>query len=763
MMMMVPEAWQTVKSSKPTDLVKQDFYKFHSCLQEPWDGPAMMAFTDGRYMGAILDRNGLRPSRFYVTKDHRVILSSEVGVLPDLDPTIVIEKGRLEPGKMFLVDFERGGIVHDEELKSSIASKRPYGEWLKANLRTVNDWPVPKKDENRQHHHHPILRDLHVFGYNTETIDMLLQPMANTGKEALGSMGVDIPLAVLSRQPQLPFAYFKQLFAQVTNPPIDPIREEIVMSLECPVGPESNIFAEPSPEHCKRLMIPTPILTSTQFQAMLSTKSKSEAFHDKWYSATVTCSFTKGSGGTGLEKAIDRVCEEVVAHVRSGCPVIILNQECVTASDIPIPSLLITGAVHHYLISQGLRTSCALILNCGDAREVHDFCTLVGFGADAIHPFVAYRTVTDLFHKNRLPSTKNQEEALENYRYAAGKGLLKVMAKMGISTLQSYKGAQIFECVGLSDEVCSKCFPGTASRIGGAGFTSLAKDAEIFHSRAYGHPNHHLPPLYNPGEYHFRDGGEIHYNTPTGMGELQVAARANNSDAYKRYSADAQAAAAHVTIRGLLELDVNNPLYKSIDLKDVEPAKEIVKRFCTGAMSLGSISIETHETLAIAMNTLGGKSNTGEGGESPERFVWRGEHGESKRSAIKQIASGRFGVTSNYLANADQIQIKMAQGAKPGEGGELPGYKVSKEIAKVRGTTPGVGLISPPPHHDIYSIEDLAQLIHDLKCANPPASVSVKLVSEVGVGVVAAGCAKAKADHITISGGDGGTGAAAYR
>jgi len=767
MMMMVPEAWQSTPavSNVPGTIEKRAFYEYHSCLQEPWDGPAMMAFTDGRYLGAVLDRNGLRPSRFYVTKDDRVLLSSEVGVLPDLDPAIVVQKGRLEPGKMFLVDFERGGIVHDKELKSSIASKRPYKQWLDKGLTRLEDWkPASSQVRSSSSSSRPLLADMHTFGYNTETVDILIHPMANTGKEALGSMGVDIPLAVLSRQPQLPFAYMKQLFAQVTNPPIDPIREEIVMSLECPVGPEANIFKEPSEEHAKRLVVPHPILTDDQFLAIRSADSKKNAFRGQWYSTVIPCTFGKGSGGAGMEAAIDDICEKAAAAVRSGCPVVILSHDSVSASQVPIPSLLITGAVHHYLISQGLRTNCALVVQAGDAREVHDFCTLVGFGADAVHPFVAYQVVRDLYKQKRLSTeaVPSEAEASENYRYAAGKGMLKVMAKMGISTLQSYKGAQIFEAVGLGDDVCAKCFPGTASRIGGAGFAALAEDAEKFHSRAYNDRNTALPPLFNPGDYHLRHGGEIHFNTPAGMADLQIAARSRSTEAYKRYSAETRAAAAQVSLRGLLELDVNNPAFKPVDIKEVEPAAEIVKRFCTGAMSLGSISSEAHETLAIAMNQMGGRSNTGEGGESPERFIWRGEHGESKRSAIKQVASGRFGVTSHYLANADQLQIKMAQGAKPGEGGELPGYKVTKEIARVRGTTPGVGLISPPPHHDIYSIEDLAQLIHDLKCSNPKASVSVKLVSEVGVGVVAAGCAKAKADHITISGGDGGTGAAAW-
>ncbi|KAH9258228.1 hypothetical protein BASA81_003277 [Batrachochytrium salamandrivorans] len=743
MMMMVPEAWQSTSRTN-ADQAKRAFYEYHSCVQEPWDGPAMMAFTDGKQLGAVLDRNGLRPSRFYVTKQDVVILSSEVGVVPDLDPAEIMQKGRLEPGKMFLVDFARGGIVHDQELKQAVASKRPYAKWLEDKLVRLEDWKAPAAANNNL----DLNKALHTFGYKTETVDLLVQPMANTGKEALGSMGVDTPLAVLSSLPQLPFNYMKQLFAQVTNPPIDPIREEIVMSLECPIGPESNMFVEPTAEHCQRLWISHPVLADEAMHAVQTSQ-----FHS-FHSSTIPCFFEQGSGGKGMEDAIAQVCLAAEEQAKKS-PLLVLSQANGKAGQVPIPSLLVTGAVHHHLIKKGLRTKVGLLVQAGDAREVHDYCCLVGFGADAVHPFVANQLVRDLYTQNKLPDVKDVDQALYNYRAAAGKGMLKVMAKMGISTLQSYKGAQIFECVGLDDQVCDTCFPGTVSRIGGANFDSLAADSEKFFTNSL-----RGGALKNFGEYHYRDdASEAHYNSPLGMSELQIAARSNSSAAYKKYSQDAVEQSRKVSIRGQLELDVNNG---SVDLSQVEPASEIVKRFCTGAMSFGSISLEAHEALAVAMNRLGGKSNTGEGGEDENRFVWRGESGESKRSAIKQVASGRFGVTSNYLANADQIQIKMAQGAKPGEGGELPGFKVSKDIAKTRGTTPGVGLISPPPHHDIYSIEDLAQLIHDLKNSNPVSQVSVKLVSEVGVGVVAAGCVKAKADHLTISGGDGGTGAAAW-
>ena len=797
MMMMIPEAWQNDEFS---DAKKKAFYQYNSCVMEPWDGPAMMAFTDGRFMGAVLDRNGLRPSRYYVTRDDHVILSSEVGVLPELPPEEVVRKGRLEPGKMFLVDFERGGIIHDAELKETIASKRPYGEWYDKGVNNLKDWGVPPAASAKRGDSSksaaaaattaamdPVahLRALHAHGYTVETLDLLMTPMAVTGKEALGSMGVDAPAAVLSDLPKPLPEYFKQLFAQVTNPPIDPIREEIVMSLSCPVGPEGNLLSV-GPEHAQRLLVEHPVLTEAEMNAVKASTSKDTAFNGRWYSHTLDATFPRGSGAEGLRDALDALCAEAAAVTRAGTPVLVLTHKGVSQDRVPIPSLMATGAVHHHLIHEKLRTQTAVFLESGDAREVHDFSTLLGFGADGVCPYVAYETVRDLARTGRLASANNGQDvdeatAVKNYRKAAGKGLLKVMSKMGISTLQSYKGAQIFEALGLDEEVMDKCFHGCTSRVSGAGFAALAREAEIFHSRGYpmqpvvettgpaladnryseGTELH--PPsatLFNPGDYHYRDRGERHLNDPEGMAELQRAARSGDPNAYKNYSKHVQSIVSRSALRGLMEFNLDG--VKPVPLDEVESASEIVKRFCSGAMSLGSISSETHETLAMGMNRLQARSNTGEGGEDPARFSWRGPNGDSKRSAIKQVASGRFGVTSNYLANSDQIQIKMAQGAKPGEGGELPGHKVSEEIAGVRGTTPGVGLISPPPHHDIYSIEDLAQLIHDLKNANPAGSVSVKLVSEVGVGIVAAGCAKAKADHVTVSGGDGGTGAAAW-
>eukprot|EP00516_Mucochytrium_quahogii_P006102 CAMPEP_0203754516 /NCGR_PEP_ID=MMETSP0098-20131031/8107_1 /ASSEMBLY_ACC=CAM_ASM_000208 /TAXON_ID=96639 /ORGANISM=" , Strain NY0313808BC1" /LENGTH=1547 /DNA_ID=CAMNT_0050645575 /DNA_START=283 /DNA_END=4922 /DNA_ORIENTATION=- len=778
MMMMIPEAWQNDVHISPE---KKAFYEYNSCIMEPWDGPAMMAFTDGRYVGACLDRNGLRPSRFYVTDDDHVILSSEVGVLPDLDPATLKHKGRLEPGKVFLVDFETQRIVHDEELKSGIAGKRDYQSYIKENLSRLGDWTsteagyqVPLKEQLSEI---DLRQKLNTFGYTTETLDLLIAPMAVNGKEALGSMGVDTPLACLSRLPQSPFEYFKQLFAQVTNPPIDPIREEIVMSLQCPVGPEANLL-DISPENCDRLMVKDPIMTEHEMAVVKSTGVDNK-YRGKWHSKVIDCTYAKNhdgdDNGEGLRQGIENLCHAATQAVNEGkVPIIVLSHDNVSDDRVPIPSLLAVGAVHQHLIKEKLRTQCALFLDCGDAREVHDFCTLFGFGADAVCPTVAYDAIRDLNSTGRLRAMNfrkeiSNDDAINNYRNAACKGMLKVMSKMGISTLQSYKGAQIFEAMGMDSEMVERCFTGTTSRIEGVGFDAMSRDIQAFHARGYPHTPQerggsaaaraHVPLLANPGDYHFRNGGEVHYNDPRAMPDMQYAVREGNKEAWARYHKHTVDENKKMSLRGILKFNVEDST--SIPIDEVEPASEIVKRFVTGAMSLGSISKESHETLAIGMNRLGARSNTGEGGEDPARFT-RMEDGDSKRSAIKQVASGRFGVTAEYLANSDQIQIKMAQGAKPGEGGELPGHKVSKEIAKVRGTTPGVGLISPPPHHDIYSIEDLAQLIHDLKCSNPIGTVSVKLVSEVGVGIVAAGVAKAKADHIVVSGGDGGTGAAAW-
>ncbi|GBG27802.1 Ferredoxin-dependent glutamate synthase [Hondaea fermentalgiana] len=776
MMMMIPEAHQNdVHISKE----KKAFYDYNSLIMEPWDGPAMMAFTDGRYVGACLDRNGLRPSRFYVTEDDHVILSSEVGVLPSLDPATIRQKGRLEPGKIFLVDFETERIVHDEELKHNIAGARDYKGWLDRNLASLADWSAGSSPAARKPVDERELRArLNAFGYTTETLDLLLAPMAVGGKEALGSMGVDAPLAVLSRLPKGPTEYFKQLFAQVTNPPIDPIREEIVMSLQCPVGPEANLL-EVTESHAARLMVKEPILSEQDMAAVLAADSPENAFKGRWFSKAIDITYAAPapgqSQGDALRAALESISKQAEEAVTQGkVPVIVLSHDNISSDRLPIPSLLAIGAVHQHLIKLKERTNCALFLKAGDAREVHDMACLFGFGADAVCPATAYDALRDLNETGRLYAMNmrkeiSDEEAIEKYRKSLSKGLLKVMSKMGISTLQSYKGAQIFEAVGLNSEVVDMCFTGTTTRIEGADFDALAQDVATNHHRAYPHnpkerggsagARAHMPLLANPGDYHYRHNGEAHHNSPAAMAEMQYAVREYDQAAWERYRSHTMEANRKVSLRGLLDFNIDPA--RSISIDEVEPASEILKRFATGAMSLGSISAESHETLAIAMNRLGGRSNTGEGGEDPARFTPM-PNGDTKRSAIKQVASGRFGVTAEYIANSDQVQIKMAQGAKPGEGGELPGFKVSEEIAKVRGTTPGVGLISPPPHHDIYSIEDLAQLIHDLKNGNPYGEVSVKLVSEVGVGIVAAGTAKAKADHIVVSGGDGGTGAAAW-
>jgi len=751
-MMMIPEAWQDNQFLSST---KQAFYEYNSCLMEPWDGPAMIAFTDGRFVGANLDRNGLRPSRYYVTHEDTVLISSEVGVIPDLPDHMVKTKHRLEPGKMFLIDFEKGEILHDNTVKEEIAARFPYQDWLKKNLIDLDSWVnntqfrVPRMDFSTSN------KRLNLFGYTTETLDLLLFPMAVGGKEALGSMGNDAPLAVLSQQPRPVFDYFKQLFAQVTNPPIDPIREEMVMSLICPVGPEANLL-EITEDHCKRLLVSHPILTLEQMQAIKDTE------YQGWDARVIDITFKHGTGAAGLREALDEICAEASAAIyggyeERGVKTLVLSDRLAGPGRLAVPSLLAVGAVHQYLLKTQQRTKVALFAEVGDAREVHDFTTLLGFGVDGICPYMAYEALlkmnADGLVTARCKVEMEDKDLIKNYRKAAAKGILKVMSKMGISTLQSYKGAQVFEAVGLNQEVVGRCFTGTVSRISGAGFDALYTDIETMYNQAY--PRTAKEPMIpNPGQFHFRHGGEDHLNSPAVMTALQVSARNNSREAFKEFSKLIDIQNSKSTIRGLLKFKTSPE--QAVPIEEVEPAAEIVKRFATGAMSLGSISKETHETLAIAMNRIGGRSNTGEGGEDPRRFV------DNRRSSIKQVASGRFGVTSAYLANSDQLQIKMAQGAKPGEGGELPGQKVTKYIGATRHTTPGVGLISPPPHHDIYSIEDLAQLIHDLKNAQPTGSVSVKLVSEVGVGVVAAGVSKAKADHIVISGHDGGTGAAAW-
>ncbi len=746
-MMMIPEAWE---NHEAMPLAKRAFYEYHANLMEPWDGPASVSFTDGKYIGACLDRNGLRPSRYYVTNDDRVIMASEVGVL-EVDPVTVVEKGRLQPGKMFLVDFDRGRIIADEELKNEIVSKRPYGRWLQQQRIDLADLPpaAPTALDRDQ-----LLGLMQSFGYTQEHLSMLMLPMVMTEKEALGSMGNDAALAVLSDKPRLLYDYFKQLFAQVTNPPIDPIREEIIMSLETFIGPEGNLL-ETTEAQCARLHLPQPILTNAQLASIR------QLDHRGWRTRTIDITYPlpadPAAAGLAMTRALERICDEARQAIADGYQLIVLTDRAAGRDRLALSSLLAVGAVHHHLIRQHDRTKIGLVLESGEAREVHHFCLLSGYGADAVNPYLAYEALWQLRRDGVIDASLDDEQIVHNYIKAIGKGMLKVMSKMGISTLASYKGAQIFEAIGLKDEVIDRCFAGTASRLQGVDFEVLAREAQRRH--AIGYPQRdgsRLPALPNPGEYHWRPQGEAHQFNPQSIAALQAAARANSQGAYDQFARMMnEDARARCTLRGLLNL---RHAPSPVPLDEVEPAAEIVKRFRTGAMSFGALSKEAHETLAVAMNRIGGMSNSGEGGEDYNRFKVL-NNGDSKRSAIKQIASGRFGVTSFYLANADVLQIKIAQGAKPGEGGQLPAQKVDEEIARVRHSTPYVGLISPPPHHDIYSIEDLAQLIFDLKNANPNADVSVKLVSEVGVGTIAAGVSKAHADHILISGHDGGTGA----
>jgi glutamate synthase (NADPH/NADH) large chain len=744
-MMMIPEAWQN-HGTMP--LEKKHFYEYHSCLMEPWDGPASIAFTDGRCIGAVLDRNGLRPSRFYVTHDDRVVLASEVGVLA-LDPANVKTKGRLQPGRMFLVDFDEQRIVPDDEIKERCARRRPYGRWLRDQRIDLDDL-----QPNREPHGFEpgtLLGRLQAFGYTVETLQFMLLPMVLEQRDPVGSMGNDSALACLSDQPRLVYDYFKQLFAQVTNPAIDSIREEVIMSLECTIGPEGNLL-ETTERQAHRLRVPHPILSNEQLAALKHVN------HRGWRAKTIDITWPKSEGKAGMTRAIDRIAAEAEAAIDQGFSLVVLSDRGAGPGRVPVSSLLACGAVHHHLVQRSKRTRLGIVLETGEAREVHHHCLLVGYGADAINPYLAFEALWQS-QRDGLLGSLDDNKIVYAYRKAVAKGMLKVMAKMGISTLQSYKGAQIFEAVGLHDEVIAHCFAGTPSRIQGVGFDVLATEALRRH--AIGYPERddagRLPVLPNPGEFHWRSEGEKHVWNPSTIAALQVAARTESREAYDAYARlindDSR---SRCTVRGLLRF--RKGLQAPVPIDEVESAKDIVKRFCTGAMSFGSISAEAHETLAIAMNRIGGRSNTGEGGEDPKRFIEL-PNGDSKRSAIKQVASGRFGVTIWYLNNADELQIKIAQGAKPGEGGELPGHKVDKVIAKTRYSIPGVGLISPPPHHDIYSIEDLAQLIYDLKNSNPLARVSVKLVSEVGVGTIAAGVAKAHADHILISGDTGGTGA----
>jgi glutamate synthase (NADPH/NADH) large chain len=742
-MMMIPEAWRNHRSMPEN---KRAFYEYHSCLQEPWDGPASISFTDGRVIGAVLDRNGLRPSRYYVTDDKRVLMASEVGVL-DIDPATVIKKGRLEPGKMFLVDFENRRIVADGELKDRIASKRTYDQWLKNQRLTFDD--LPSVDPEEMLDDDLRLAQMRAFGYSNETMDFMLLPLIQVKKDPIGSMGNDTALACLSDKPRLLYDYFTQLFAQVTNPPIDSIREEIVMSVECFVGPEGNLL-ETTEAQCNRLVLHNPILDFEQIAKMKALD------HRDWKSRIIDITFDVGEGEAGFMAAMERIRSESELAIEDGCALIILSDRSISESRVPLSALLATSAVHHYLIEKELRTRIGIIVETGEAREVHHHCLLTGFGADAIHPYLGLEAIIQ-HHAKLETSDLDADQCIAAYRKGVMKGMLKVLAKMGISTLASYKGARIFEAIGLNSDVIQSAFPGTASRIEGVGYDVLAAEALRRHKLGFGKDST-LPivDLETAGTIHWRQGGERHAWTPLNIADIQAAARSGDVNAYKRFADNVnEHTARECHLRGLLTFKEDR---QSIPISQVEPAKEIVKRFCTGAMSFGSISAESHETLAVAMNRLGGKSNTGEGGEDYKRFTPQ-PNGDSKRSAIKQVASGRFGVTAYYLANADEIQIKMAQGAKPGEGGELPGHKVDETIASTRRSTPGVTLISPPPHHDIYSIEDLAQLIYDLKNSNPSARISVKLVSEVGVGTIAAGVAKAHADNILISGCDGGTGA----
>ncbi len=741
-LMMIPEAWNGHESMSQE---KKDFYEYHSCLMEPWDGPASIAFTDGRCVGAVLDRNGLRPSRYWVTKDDLVIMASETGVLP-VEEERILAKWRLQPGKIFLIDTEQGRIIDDAELKHTYAARKPYGKWLKENLVLLEDLPKPKNvhgfDEKT------LLERQRAFGYSLEDLKFILQPMALTGLEATGSMGTDTPLAVLSRRPQPLFNYFKQLFAQVTNPPIDSIREEVVMDEAVMLGSESNILDE-TPQHCRRLRIPRPVLTNEELE-------KIRHIHTTGLKAvTLVTVFPKKDGPAGLEPALEQLFHQADKAIEEGYTIFVLSDRGVNRENVPVPSLLACSGLHHHLIRQGTRTKVSLIVETGEAREMHHFAVLIGYGANAINPYLAFETLENEINHGRYPEGLTYKDAHKNFFKSTRKGLFKIISKMGISTIQSYCGAQIFEAVGLSEVFIQKYFTATPSRIGGIGIETVAEEAIRRHERAYPKENVYDAMLEEGGEYHWRKDGEHHQLNPQTVALLQHAVRTGSYEVYKQYAACVNSRETNLaSIRGLLKFKEGDP----IPLDEVELASEIVKRFATGAMSYGSISKEAHETLAIAMNRLGGFSNTGEGGEDPERFK-KDSNGDWRRSRIKQVAQGRFGVTIEYLVNADQLQIKMAQGAKPGEGGQLPGHKVSKEIAATRHTTPGVGLISPPPHHDIYSIEDLAQLIHDLKNANPKADISVKLVSEIGVGTIAAGVSKGKADHVLISGFEGGTGA----
>ena len=746
-LMMIPEAWQQHVGMDPA---RRAFYEYHSCLMEPWDGPASIAFTDGTYIGAVLDRNGLRPSRYYITDDDRCIMASEVGVVR-VDPETVVKKGRLQPGRIFLIDFDQGRMIPDEEIKSEWAAARPYRAWLEKQRIELDELPAAQAPAPASS---TLTARMNAFGYTVETMQIMLQPLVKELRDPLGSMGNDAALAVMSDKPRMLYDYFKQRFAQVTNPAIDSIREEVIMALECYCGPERNLL-ETTETHAHRLRIPHPILSNDELAAIRHLDYRG------WKTATIDITFPPGSGREGLEAALDRISAEASRAIEDGYSLIVLSDRAVGPDRVPISALLAVGTVHHHLVETHARTRIGIVLETGEAREVHHHCLLTGYGADAINPYLAFEALWDSREQGYLddaPHIANNEDVIAAYRKGTAKGMLKVMAKMGISTLQSYKGAQIFEAVGLADDVIERAFRGTASRVQGVGLGVLAEEMERRHALGYPGRNVSVAVLPNPGDFHWRRHGDTHMWDPEAIADLQVASRANDEGAYWRFAEHVNREnTANANLRGLLSFR-KGANGGCIDIDEVEPESEIVKRFATGAMSFGSISAEAHESLAIAMNRIGGKSNTGEGGEDARRYAPL-PNGDSKRSAIKQVASGRFGVTIDYLTNADELQIKIVQGAKPGEGGELPGHKVDEIIAGIRHSTPGVGLISPPPHHDIYSIEDIAQLIHDLKNGNPEARISVKLGAEIGVGAVAAGVTKARSDHLVIAGDSGGTGA----
>lgn len=741
-MMMIPEPWTNHESM---DEAKKAFYKYHSCLMEPWDGPASIAFTDGKTIGAVLDRNGLRPSRYYVTKDDLVIMASEAGVLP-IEPDRVAAKGRLQPGRMFLVSIDEGRIIADTEIKDKIVNEYPYGEWLEKHLVELPKLPdAPPENITAEL---PLIQRQTTFGYTFEELRLLVTPMARDGVEAVGAMGVDTPLAVLSDRPRLLYDYFKQLFAQVTNPPIDSIREEIITSAETTIGAEKNLL-NPQPESCHLIELKTPILTNEELAKLKHIQT------GDFRSITLPILFNPKAGVKGLESAMAEICSAADRAIESGTSIIILSDRNLDKNNAPIPALLAVSGLHHHLIRHGTRTRVGIVLESGEPREVHHFALLIGYGCGAINPYLAFETIADMIHSGEIVNV-DYKTAWKNYIKCVTKGVIKVASKIGISTLQSYRGAQIFEAVGLNKSVIDKYFTWTASRIDGADLEVIASEAILRHTHGFAERSGDGHSLDVGGEYQWRKDGEEHLFSPQVIHTLQQAVRNGNYELYKQYATLVnEQGKKYYRLRDLLEFKPQ----QAIPIEEVESVESIVKRFKTGAMSYGSISQEAHESLAIAMNRIGGKSNTGEGGEDPARYTWTNEKGDSKNSAIKQVASGRFGVTSLYLSQARELQIKMAQGAKPGEGGQLPGGKVYPWIAKVRHSTPGVGLISPPPHHDIYSIEDLAELIHDLKNANRQARISVKLVSEVGVGTIAAGVSKAHADVVLISGYDGGTGA----